>query len=327
MKITIMLGFFLLISGDIFTKVLILVPVYNHPEFIVLQHKTLAKFLKDDFEMVVFNDSRNENMRDQIKLACKNIGVSCIRIPQKIHTVPYLPRPVGGLWLPNCPSARNCDVVQFALDKVGFKHNDIVVLFESDIFLIKEFSFREYLKGAELAGFNRAVEYPECIKEGVQFFWIGLILLDMRTLPNKETFNVNCGLINGVEVDSGGFTHFYLKENPETKTNFFDKRYAERFICGDCKKNKTYRCKHNTDILQNAGFVQKTINFLQEVPIDWGSGSIGTRRNVEFFVDNHFVHFYGASEYTTYSSYCDIKQFYKDKVQAFENFINELLEQ
>jgi len=307
--------------SNLYPKILIIIPAYNHPEFISLQHKTFCKFLKDDFEMIIFDDARAQKMSNQIKTSCKRLGILYRKVPQKIHFQPYLHRPKDGPWPTNCPSARNCNVVQFALNQIGFKHNDIAVVFESDLFLISEFSFREYLAGFDLAGFNRAVEYPECVKEKINFLWIGLMMLDMRVLPNKKTFNVNCGSINNVKVDSGGFTHFYLKDNPEAKTNLFDKNYAEHFICENCKKEKSYRCKHNTNILQDAGFDQKIISFLQEVPIDWGSGGGKTRRNVEFFIDNHFVHFYGASEYAKNSVYCDMKQFYCDKTKAFKGFI------
>ena len=70
------------------------------------------------------------------------------------------------------------------------------------------------------------------------------------------------------------------------------------------------------------GFDEKTIHFIQEVPVDWGSAvnrpDCSTyRRDIEFLNDNSFVHFFGASGYANTSPNYDIVQFYKDKTNAF----------
>ena len=61
---------FLLISGLMATlchtafmcgKVLIFTFAYNHPDFIELQHQLFQKFLKDEYEFVVFDDSKKQN--------------------------------------------------------------------------------------------------------------------------------------------------------------------------------------------------------------------------------------------------------------------------
>ena len=76
-------------------KILIITHAYNRPEFIEIQHKTFQKFLADEYEFVVFNDARTDAMANQISEACQTNGVRCIRIPQEIHTRPYLPRRPG----------------------------------------------------------------------------------------------------------------------------------------------------------------------------------------------------------------------------------------
>ncbi len=310
------------------SKILIIIPAYNCPNFIELQYKTFQKFLKDDYEMVVFNDAKDHDICYQLEAMCQKLNVTCIRIPQTIHDKPYLPRPSSGFTSWNqSPSARNCNVVQYALDTIGFNHNDIVMICENDLFLVKEFSVREYLQGFDLAGFNRAVEFSQATSKGIKFLWIGLILMDMRTMFNKKIFNVNCGYIDGALVDSGGYTHYYLKNNPSARVRYVDKVYTEKFVCNVCKRRKSYRCIHNTNILKKNKFDEETIKFLQEVPIDWGSGlgKVTERRNVEFFLDKKFVHFYGGSGYATFSPYYEFYTFYQDKINAFEAFIANLL--
>ena len=77
------------------------------------------------------------------------------------------------------------------------------------IFLVKEFSITKYLKGYNLAGFDRSTEYTGPQREK-NFLWIGLIFLNFQSIKQKEAFNVNCGYASNVLVDSGGYTNYYL---------------------------------------------------------------------------------------------------------------------
>ncbi len=89
-------------------------------------------------------------------------------------------------------SVRNSNVVQYSLDTFGFNHDDILMLIDSDMFLIKEFDVRSFMQGYDLAGFHksccndtRRIQHTEEIPHTV-YVWIGLIILDMRSLPCKE---------------------------------------------------------------------------------------------------------------------------------------------
>ena len=167
-------------------KVLIFTFAYNHPDFIELQHKLFQKFLKDEYEFVVFDDSKDNNITNEINLVCQKNNIKHVKIPQEVHDRPYLHRVSKPWWLSehNAPSVRNCNVVQYALDTVGFDHNDLLILLESDVFLIKEFSFVEYMQNYDLSGYDRSIEYSDN-KKNLDFLWIGLIYINMRTLPNK----------------------------------------------------------------------------------------------------------------------------------------------
>ena len=82
-----------LTNHSIQSKVLIITHSYNRPDFIELQQKTFAKFLKDEYEFVVFNDAEsNPDMFKKIEDTCKRCGIRCIKIPQAIHDKPYLHR-------------------------------------------------------------------------------------------------------------------------------------------------------------------------------------------------------------------------------------------
>ena len=44
---------------------------YNRPDFINIQQATFKKFLKDDYEYVVFNDATDQNLAQQYSDPCK----------------------------------------------------------------------------------------------------------------------------------------------------------------------------------------------------------------------------------------------------------------
>jgi len=309
------------------SKVLILIPTCNNPSFIEVQHKTFKKFLKDDHEIIVFNDARDSKINQSIVDTCNDYNIQCIQIPQEIHDRPYLLREAGAYWhLSNyhSPSVRNCNVVQYMLDTVGFKFEGIVALIEGDLFLIDNFSIEEYMKNSSLAGYVKK-SHPKTLYE---YLWIGQNFLDMRTLPNKETFNINCGYINEEIVDSGGYSYFYLQQYPHLSTRFFDRLDSNTFFCNTSKQKKSYRCLHNTETLKKFGFKSDVIRFIQSVPIDWGSGRVNTngKRNIEFYLDKKFVHFFGGSGYAVFSYTDEAHQFHADKSQVFYEFMINLVD-
>ncbi len=211
-----MLSVFEIAAAD----VLLFTYAYNRPDFIEIQYKTFKKFLKDDYEFVVFNDARDGAMERQINTMCQRYGIRCIRIPQEIHERPYLKRWPGESY--HAPAVRNCNVVMYSLNEVGFHHDGIVALFDSDLFLAREFSLEAYMKNYDLAG----LEQP---RPGVIYLWIGLAFLDMRTMPNKRTIDFNCGRAENTPVDSGGQTYYYMKNNPQAQVRFFEPGFIHNF--------------------------------------------------------------------------------------------------
>ena len=113
---------------------------------------------------------------------------------------------------------------------------------------------------------------------------------------------------------------------------FGNKFHAERAVCLKCLRAQSYRCNHNTDLLQQCGFETDAIEFIQQCPLNWGinvtakpifhpSVSRSDRKNIEFFLDRTFVHFYGGSRYYRGVANVDIDLFFKDKTEAFGNFL------
>lgn len=180
---------------------LIITHSYNEPEFIGLQEKTFKKFLKDPYEFVVFNDAKNEDMANKILQTCLKLNIRCIRFPQHLHTA-------------QTPADRHGDIIQFSLEQIGFDHPGIVLMIDSDMFLIKDFCAKEFLQGYQISGCHQA-------RGHVYYIWPGLVFMDMPNLPNKKTLNFRPGRrIEGQAVDTGGHTYLYLKNNPSVKIKY-----------------------------------------------------------------------------------------------------------
>lgn len=276
---------------------------HNRPDFIEIQYKTFKKFLLDDYEFVIFNDAKDEKMCEKIEHMCNKYCITHIRIPQEIHDRPYLERLPRERELYHHPTVRNCNVVQYSLDTLGFDHNDIVALFDSDLFLIKPFSIREYLKGSDLAGHLQ-------IREHINYLWIGLVFLDMAHMPNKSTLNFNCGEIDNIPIDAGGHTHDYLKQNPHTQVKYFSGHtYPDSFWCYQCIQNHQLTCTHTTSRLQEAGFNAPLIKFIQ-------SGLT----NTEIFLYDTFLHYRGGSNWNLQTP-----DYHERKTQILKTFIEEIL--
>lgn len=292
------------LNFSVFPKILIFTYSYNRPDFIEIQYRTFKKFLKDDYEFIVFNDASTPEMEKQIMNTCEKFGIRCSRIPQEIHNRPYLQRWPGDDY--NHPTVRNCNVVQYSLDTLGFFHDDIVMILDSDLFLIKEFSIKDYLNSHDIGGVLQ-LRYKDGIAS-IRYLWIGLAFLNMATMPNKSTINFNCGRVDGIPVDAGGQTHYYLQNNPIAKVNYFNQMLFDDLKCDFCKQNQYTSCLHIANILKELGLNDPLITLVQ------------TGVSMEIFLDAHFIHYRGGSNWDYQSP-----NFHANKTKHLTDFIQRIL--
>lgn len=268
---------------------LIITHAYLRPDFIEIQHKTFKKFLKDPYEFVVFNDARDYEIRSQIKQLCKKLQLRCIEIPQEIHDRPYLQRyPYED---PNNACARCANVVQYSLDVLGFQHDGLVAIIDSDMFLVQDFSIAEYMQNYDIAGVPQS-------RGNVLYLWNGLVFFNMNSLPNKKSINFNCGVIEGNPTDVGGHLYYYFKQNPDVRVSQMGVYHSQSFACNTCQQKDVYTpCAHNTDHLRKQNIPETIIKFMQSGP-----------PNIEFLLNNNFLHYRGGGNWDHKSqSYHDYK--------------------
>lgn len=279
--------FFFLSSISIFAgeKILIISHHYSQPFFIELQCRTFKKFITDEYEFVVFNDAKTKEIETEINEICKNYEIRCIRIDPEIHNRPYLSRLPGEDY--NHPCIRCANVVQYSLDTLGFDFPGLVVIIDSDMFPIQPLSFLDLMKNYDLAG------VPQSRDNGISYIWNGLVMLNMLSLPEKETLNFNCGVIDDSPVDAGGYTHYYLS------------KYANQI------RIKKLSCDHFLSIIES--YENGTLNkqFIPIIPLL----NIKPLPNMETLLHGKILHYRGGGLW-------DLKPdgYYNQKNEYINNF-------
>lgn len=265
-------------------KVLIITHNYNRPEFIEIQYKTFKHFLQDEYEFVVFNDANTADMHHQIAAMCESLHIRSVAIPQKIHDKPYLPRLPGDSY--HRPNVRHANVLQYSLDVLGFEFDGIVAIVDSDLFLVKPMSINAYMADCDIAAGQRGVP------GNIFYFWPGIVFLKMNELPDKKSMNFNCGSINGQNVDSGGWTHYYLSKHPKLRIKWINELMAGVLFCPDrfCPVSAAGSIVEEVTALRKMGFDEEQIKFLQQKP-----------DSIEFFCENRFLHYRAGTNYDNQS--------------------------
>jgi hypothetical protein len=178
--------------------------VVNNPIFIQIQYYTLKKYMKCEYEFIVFNDAKSFpdysnggdiTIKNAIEETCKKLGIACINIPNYHHIKQ------------KSASVRTADSMNFIL-KFQEKFPDKYLLLDSDMFLIDNFDLTDY------NNYDSAIvlQYRDNFKS---YFWNGLYYFDFNKMKNKHLLNWDC--IRG--SDTGGMMYKWLLSQSENRYN------------------------------------------------------------------------------------------------------------
>lgn len=199
-------------------KVRIMMPHHNSYEFIGIQVKTIRNFIRDEeYEIIVFDDSVDESSQKLHQNECIEHKVTYVPVPQKIHMMPtYLQRysdePLSS------PSVRNVNVVQWIYDNYALEFDGIVAFLDCDMFPTYPFSFNEYLS----SGYHIVTQFLcfDADTKGINYMWLGFLVINMKLLDDKEKFSVNSGYITKHKkchwrIDAGAATYWHIHNHHE----------------------------------------------------------------------------------------------------------------
>lgn len=156
--------------------------VVNNPVFIEIQYHTLKKYMKCDYEFIVFNDAKpfpdftnggDITIRKQIIDLCEKLGVGCINIENSHHKTT------------TSAAIRCADANNFMLNYQR-ENPDQYLVIDSDMFLIDDFHIESYLK------YDCAVVLQSRNNFTTHYFWNGLYYFDTTKMQNMNLLNWDC---------------------------------------------------------------------------------------------------------------------------------------
>ena len=173
----------------------IVTAVVNNPQFIEIQYHTFKKFIKGDYEFIVFNDAKpfpdgtngnDTTIKQKIQDICNQLQITCINIPNDHHTHLAM-------------SARHADTFNKHVLTYQKQNPGKYLLVDSDMFLIDDFDVNRYSPHVCAASYNVADSQP--------YLWPGLCYFDMPNMTHFELLDWSCC----PRFDTGGMTKEWVK--------------------------------------------------------------------------------------------------------------------
>ncbi|KIX85622.1 glycosyltransferase [Vermiphilus pyriformis] len=305
-----------LVCLSINAHVLIFTTAYNRPDFIELQYKSLLKYLKDDFEYVVFNDASQAQIHDNIVMTCESLKIKCISFPQHLHT-----EPVDLFLKPHIAPHRHSQVIQYAFDMLGFNHQGIVAVLDADLFLVDNLSITDYMKEYDLAGTEKnGILWDTFLPTSkYSFLWPVVFFFNMPKLPDRHTMQFATMSFDNHYFDSCGSLYFYLRDHPSLKIKYFDVVNLNAIpgtspsgMFSHYHHNPVYYTLNDTKnrhLLEILNFKEREIKFIQSGPV-----------NIQYYLENKFFHYMSASNYDQKT-----EDFHRIKTELFNQYMKEVL--
>ncbi len=252
----------------------VITSVVNNPIFIQIQHYTLKKYLKCDYEFIVFNDAKSfpdysnggdVTIKNTIEEMCKNLDIKCINIPNNQHTTCQ------------CAAIRCAESMNFILNYQK-QYPDKYLLLDSDMFLIHDFNLSDFEK------YDCAVVLQSRNNCQTNYIWNGIYYFDFTKMKNIDILNWNCK--SGCDV--GGMMEHWLRLQTNKIPNTDEIRYSNNIFHND----NIYYMKHlwscswnETEIPETLKSNERLIQFIKLDP---------RNQNGKFYCeiyDNKFLHY------------------------------------
>lgn len=171
-------------------KVKVILSTFNRPDLLPIQVKSIQKYLKNEHEIVVIHDSRDNQYVDKFEEVCEELEV-----PFYHHD--SLPG--------KSPSEYHGGSIQWAYDTY-IKYecvDDLTLILDHDMFLIDELDLIEFFGDNDVAGCHQN-------RGPVEYVWPGLMMFKYQSIKDIE-FDFLPGSHGGQVLDTGGGTCYILQ--------------------------------------------------------------------------------------------------------------------
>jgi hypothetical protein len=267
--------------------------VVNRPDFVEIQQKLFKKFLKDEYQFHVVDDSIDEDISKEFKRVCDSNFVTYYRKPQSEEK--KFDNPLAG--------ARHAtETIQWTYDTI-IKQNyseDLILFCDSDMFLLDDFSLEEYMEGETIAGHLQ-------VRGHVRYIWNGIMFFDMKKISEIDpNLNFSDGVVEGQQTDIGGHLHPYFK-----KYNIQFKRINDSGTDGG--DYPEYPTEYNG--------VQIPVLLTSDM---WCKPEDGY--NFELHLDGKFLHYRAGTNWHTQSSWKSKEDPLRVKAEIFNQIIKDFID-
>jgi len=152
-----------------------------------------------------FSNLWQSGVPGEVEAFCVETGVTHLRFPQELHQVRerIFPRVQNEFRTTETANTRCADAIQYGLQHL--RNLEPVLILDADMIPFRPFEPIQLLDEFPLWGVlqNRGP---------VSYLWNGIMLYDPSRL-NMGRFNIDCGIVDGVNVDVGGMLHGWLSDN------------------------------------------------------------------------------------------------------------------
>ena len=193
--------------------------VVNRPDFVSLQDKLFKKFLKNNYQFHVVDDTIDVKIEEQFRSICE------------LNNIEYYRKPISNVVMN--PAQACAHTVQWTYNNLICKNHlqDIVLFLDSDMFLIDDFDIEKYMEDTIIAGLPQT-------RGHVTYMWNGIMLFNMPKILDKN-IDFSEGMVDGEMTDVGGYTYWYFKNTgiEMKKTNQESPTYPTHFNDIDLQKD------------------------------------------------------------------------------------------
>lgn len=162
-----------------------------------IMHRQFVKYMKEDFEFILFNDATDAKMAENINTITSYNNIKCVRVPQHIHKI-------------HNPSTGYATTLNWSIHEYAAQNNcDIISLMHSDVFPICDVSISDIIGNNTVAS---TIEGRIINEKRIIYFYPAFTIINMKQLKNVQ--ELDFGLDTG--LDTGGKTKNFINNYPDS---------------------------------------------------------------------------------------------------------------
>jgi hypothetical protein len=207
---------------------------HKRPDFIEMQYETIKKYLKCEYEFVVFNNAiDNVQQYSEIHSICKRLNIKCVdvELEKDMQVTTGVTNFNGNAYItPNVA----CSYPIMWSFRNYVTTEKLVCILDSDMFFVNDVDLVSIIEDKDIVYIP---QYRQNHK--IKYIWNAFVLLNLAKRPELKNLDWTPAPINGENMDVGSQTHYYVK-----KTDLIDSYLEEYSIRDFIKTSEGYEIQY-----------------------------------------------------------------------------------